>query len=28
VFSRKAHDPAIRQEGVVKGLPPVAVAAE
>jgi hypothetical protein len=23
VFSRKAHDPAVQQKGVVKGLPPV-----
>jgi predicted HD phosphohydrolase len=24
VFSRKAHDPAVVQTGVVKGLPPLA----
>jgi predicted HD phosphohydrolase len=28
VFSRKAHDPAVVQKGVVKGLPPLVAAAE
>ncbi|MCB1379530.1 MAG: HD domain-containing protein [Alphaproteobacteria bacterium] len=28
VFSRKAHDPAVLQSGVMKGLPPLPVAAE
>ena len=28
VFSRRAHDPAVLQRGVVQGLPPVNVAAE
>jgi len=28
VFARKAHDPAVQQKGVVKGLPPVVAAAE
>jgi len=28
VFSRKAHDPAVQQKGVVRGLPMLATAAE
>ena len=28
VFARRAHDPAVQQKGVVKGLPPLAAAAE
>jgi predicted HD phosphohydrolase len=28
VFARKAHDPAVQQRGVVRGLPPLAAAAE
>ena len=28
VFARKAHDPAVIQKGVVKGLPPLVQAAE
>ena len=28
VFARKAHDPAVQQKGVVKGLPPMLAAAE
>ena len=28
VFARKAHDPAVTQTGVVKGLPPIIAAAE
>jgi len=28
VFARKAHDPAVQQKGIVKGLPPLVAAAE
>ena len=28
VFSRRAHDPAVQQKGLVKGLPPLNLAAE